>query len=113
MWCCCIIGFSIYPSLTRLFFLFEHLEGEARDEIKYWLFYRVYGCSESDIALQEAFFSRRQQEGATLREFSFALMGLLERMRQRAPGGPQDAEDLWRDQFIDLDMLDIRAEAIL
>lgn len=53
----------------QAFFLFEHLEGEAREEIKYRpeiekndpikiisALREVYGCSETYVALQEAFF---------------------------------------------------------
>lgn len=53
----------------QAFFLFEHLEGEAREEIKYRpeiekndpikiisALREVYGCSEMYVALQEAFF---------------------------------------------------------
>lgn len=56
----------------QAFFLFDHLEGEAREEIKYRssvergdpariiaILQELYGCSESYVALQEAFFSRK------------------------------------------------------
>ena len=71
-------------------FLFDHLVGEAREEIKYHssrersdpdkiieVLQELYGCVESYVALQEVFFSRQQQEGETLLEFSLALMGLM------------------------------------
>lgn len=61
----------------------------------------LYGCSESYVALQEAFFSRRQQEGETLQEFSLALMGLMEKVKQRAPADMPNAEALLRDQFVE------------
>ena len=70
----------------QAFFLFDHLEGEAKEEIKYRsaaeredpaeilaILEELYGCSESYGALQQAFFSRRQQEGETLHEFSISL----------------------------------------
>lgn len=60
--------------LDQAFFLFDHLECEARDEIKFRsdveredpdnilaILRELYGCSESSVVLQEAFFSRRQQ----------------------------------------------------
>lgn len=63
-------------------FLYDHLEGEARDEIKYRpsvdrrdpariiaILRELYGCTDSYVVLQEAFFSRKQQEGETLQEF--------------------------------------------
>nr|XP_046232119.1 uncharacterized protein LOC124052199 [Scatophagus argus]XP_046232120.1 uncharacterized protein LOC124052199 [Scatophagus argus] len=98
----------------QAFFLFDHLEGEAREEIKYRpseersdpgkiiaVLQELYGCAESYVALQEAFFSRRQQEGETLLEFSLALMGLMTSVKQHAPGGIPNAEVLLRDQFVE------------
>lgn len=98
----------------QAFFLFDHLEGEARDEIKFRsstergdpaqiisTLQELYGCTESYVALQEAFFSRRQQEGETLVEFSLALLGLMERVKQQVPGDVPNAEALLRDQFIE------------
>lgn len=96
----------------QAFFLFDHLEGEARDEIRYRsaveredpnriivILRDLYGCSQSYVALQEAFFCRKQQDGETLQEFSLALMSLMERVRQRAPTAMLNAEVLLRDQF--------------
>lgn len=98
----------------QAFFLFDHLEGEAREEVKYRpsvergdpariiaILQELYGCSESYVALQEAFFSRKQHEGETLLEFSLALMSLMERVKQRAPTRMPNAEVLLRDQFVE------------
>lgn len=98
----------------QAFFLFDHLEGEARDEIRYRsetergdpdkiirALKELYGCSLSYVALQQAFFSRRQQEGETLLEFSIALMGLLEGVKQQSPHAIPNAEALLRDQFVE------------
>lgn len=126
-------------------FLFDHLVGEAKEEIKYRpraerndpdriiaILTDLYGCSQSYIALQEAFFSRKQQEGETLQEFSLALMGLMDKVKQRAPDAVPNAEVLLRDQFSEhvldgalrrelkqlirrqplLNLIEIRAEAI-
>lgn len=93
-------------------FLFDHLAGEAREEIKYRplvdrrdpakiisILTELYGCSQSYIALQEAFFSRKQQEGETLQEFSLALLSLMDKVKRRAPAGVPNADVLLRDQF--------------
>lgn len=82
----------------KAFFLFDHLEGEAREEIRYRpdderndpikiiaVLKELYGCSQSYVSLQEAFFSRRQREGESLLEFSLALIGLLEQVKQKSP----------------------------
>ena len=98
----------------QAFFIFDHLEGEAKEEIKYRssaeradptkvlaILKELYGCSQSYVTLQQAFFSRRQQEGETLQEFSLALMALMEQVKQRAPSGVPNAEVLLRDQFVE------------
>ncbi|XP_026101952.1 uncharacterized protein LOC113073279 [Carassius auratus] len=98
----------------QAFFLFDHLEGEAREEIRYrseierndpdkviLVLRELYGCSQSYVSLQEAFFSRKQQEGESLLEFSLALMGLLERVTQRSPYVMPNSQILLRDQFIE------------
>lgn len=100
--------------IDQAFFLFDHLEGEPREEIKYRssaersdpvaiiaVLRELYGCSDSYVALQEAFFSRRQQEGETLQEFSLALMSLMTSVRQRAPSDMLNADMLLRDQFVE------------
>lgn len=98
----------------QAFFLIDHLEGEAKEELKFRssvergdptkiisILQELYGCTESYVALQEAFFSRRQQEGETLQEFSLALLGLMEKVKAQAPGDIPNAEALLRDQFIE------------
>lgn len=98
----------------KAFYLFDHLEGEAREEIKYRpeverkdpdqiisALRELYGCSQSYVSLQEAFFSRKQQEGESLLEFSLVLMGLLEQVKQRSPHGMPNSHVLLRDQFVE------------
>lgn len=98
----------------QAFFLFDHLEGEPRDEIKHRssaersdpatiiaALRELYACADSYVALQETFFSRRQQEGETLQEFSLALMKLMASVTQRAPSGTLNAEILLRDHFVE------------
>lgn len=100
--------------VDQAFFLVDHLEGEARDEIKYRsdaergdpeiiikILQELYGCCQSYVALQEAFFSREQQEGESLHEFSLALMRLLGLVKRVAPVGMLNFEVLLRDQFIE------------
>ncbi len=58
-------------------------------------------CRRPYVALQEAFFSRRQREKETLQEFSLALMGLMEKVKQCAPSHMPNSEALLRDQFVE------------
>ncbi|XP_036066951.1 uncharacterized protein LOC112140891 [Oryzias melastigma] len=96
----------------QAFFMFDHLEGEARAEIKFRpnaeksdpakitsVLRELYGCSQSYVLLQEAFFSRKQQDGESLLEFSLALMSLMERVKRQSPCRMTNAESLLRDQF--------------
>lgn len=98
----------------QAYFLYDHLEGEARDEIKYRsiadksdpdriisALREVYGCAESYITLQETFFSRRQQEGETLLEFSLALLSLFEKVTSQSPHAISNADIVVRDQFVE------------
>lgn len=98
----------------QAYFMYDHLEGEARNEIRYRsneerrdpdklisILQNLYGCTDSYVALQEAFFSRKQQEGETLQEFSLALLSLMDKVKARAPGNMSNSETLLRDQFIE------------
>lgn len=61
----------------QAFFLFDHLEGEMREEIYrsrnakedpdkiIQVLCELYGCTKSYVALEESVFSRRQQDGET------------------------------------------------
>lgn len=101
------------PSEEALF-MYDHLEGEAREEIKYRsqedrrdpakilsILQELYGCSRSYVSLQEDFFSRKQQEGETLQEFSHALLCLMDKVIKKAPNGLVNKEVLLRDQFVE------------
>lgn len=95
-------------------FLFDHLEGEAREEIKYRsqqeredpnqilaILQELYGCSRSYVSLQEEFFSRKQQDGETLQEFSHALLCLMDKVVKKTPGVFPNKDVLLRDQFVE------------
>lgn len=88
------------------------MEGEAREEICYrprderenpdrivQALRELYGCASSYVALQESFFSRKQ-DGETLLEFSLALLNLLEQVKRQSPHGMPNADILLRDQFV-------------
>lgn len=131
--------------VDQAYFIFDHLEGEAKDEIRYRtraeredpekilsILQELYGCARSYVSLQQCFFSRKQQDGESLQEFSHALNCLMEKVQRCAPRKMADAPTLLRDQFVEhvLDpnlrrelkrlvreeprctLIDIRAEAI-
>lgn len=100
--------------LDQAYFIFDHLDGEAKDEIRYRsraeredpqqvlsILNELYGCSRSYVSLQESFFSRKQLEGESLQEYSHALLGLISKIKQSAPDTWPNADVLVRDQFIE------------
>lgn len=100
--------------VDQALFIYDHLEGEAREEIKYRsreeredpervlaVLLELYGCSQSYVSLQEAFFSRKQLDGESLQEFSHALMCLMSKVVQRSPTGMPHSNVLLRDQFVE------------
>lgn len=95
-------------------FIFDHLEGEARDEIRYRptaerenpervfaILKELYGCQKPYVSLQEDFFSRRQLDGETLQEFSHALFCLMEKVVACSPHRMTNSPTLLRDQFVE------------
>lgn len=100
--------------IDQAYFIIDHLEGEAKQEIKYRpkadrenptkvlsILQELYGCKESYVALQKDFFSRGQAEGESLQEFSHALFGLMERVLKVAPDAVPNSAILLRDQFVE------------
>lgn len=94
-------------------FVMDHIEGEARDEIKYRpsieredpervfaILKELYGCQKSYVLLQEDFFSRKQLEGESLQEYSHALFCLMDKVRASAPYRLSNTSVMLRDQFV-------------
>ena len=109
----CIRARHLAPAEKALF-IYDHLEGEAREEVKYRsrevredpdqvlaILQELYGCNRSYVSLQEEFFSRKQQEGETLQEFSLSLMHLMDKVVKRTPPGLLNKDVLLRDQFVE------------
>lgn len=95
-------------------FMFDHLGGEAKDEIRYRprearedpeqiisILKDLYGCSTSYVALQEQFFSRKQLDGESLQEYSHALLSLMDKVKQTSPESVPQSDLLLRDQFVE------------
>ncbi|KAL1253019.1 hypothetical protein QQF64_017712, partial [Cirrhinus molitorella] len=61
----------------------------------------MYGCSQSLVGLQKQFFQRYQLEGESLREYSHALMALMEAMKRKNLPGICNPDHTLRDQFIE------------
>lgn len=105
-------------------FIYDHLEGEARDEIKYrprderedperifMILKELYGCPKSYVSLQQDFFSRKQLDGESLQEFSHALYCLMEKVVASSPTDAVNSDLLLRDQFVEyVNNADLRRE---
>ncbi|XP_076851377.1 uncharacterized protein LOC143502078 [Brachyhypopomus gauderio] len=98
--------------LDKAMFLYDHLEGEARNEIKYRpvasrenpdeiirILKEMYGCTKSYVHWQQRFFDRKQRENESLFEFSHALMELMDRVKQSKGDAIFNSGDVLRDQF--------------
>lgn len=95
-------------------FVYDLLDGEAKNEVKFRpvaernksgdifsILKENFGCSQSYIEAQKSFFQRRQRDGESLREFSHALMALLEVVKRKDPRGVTNPDHLIRDQFVE------------
>ncbi len=51
------------------------------------------------LKLRNNFFQRRQRDGESLREFSHAVMSLMEVIERKNPGGIPDSDVVIRDHF--------------
>lgn len=96
----------------KALFLYDHLEGEARNEIKYRptatredpvqlikVLKEVFGCAKSYVLWQQRFFDRKQKENESLFEFSHALMELMEKIKMSKKDCIANPDLVLRDQF--------------
>lgn len=102
------------PIAERALFVYDLLDGEAKAEVKFHppsnrddpekifsILLDLFGCSQSFVGLQKQFFQRHQQEGESLREYSHALMALMEGMKRKNLQGICNPDFTLRDQFIE------------
>lgn len=103
-----------FTPVDQAYFIYDHLEGEAKNEIKYRsrseredpdkilsILQEMYGCPQSYVALQEKFFSRKQLDGESLQEYSHALFSLMNEVLESAPDMIPNSATLLRDQFVE------------
>ena len=60
-----------------------------------------FGCDQTYVMLQRQFFQRRQQDNESIREFSHALLHLMELLKCKDPRGVTHPELVIRDTFIE------------
>ncbi|XDV30867.1 hypothetical protein PO909_033699, partial [Leuciscus waleckii] len=94
--------------------IFDLLDGEAGTEVRFRpvserdvpekifnIITGVYGCSQLYISLQKQFFQRRQLEGESMREYSYALMSFMDVIKRKDPACFANSNIALRDQFIE------------
>ena len=105
----------VYRSYTggeKAAYIYEHLGGEAKQEIKYRtpseranpqsvlaILKEIYGQPQSLTKLQKQFFDRRQREGESVREYSHALMAIMEEINHCNVREAWCGDFALRDQF--------------
>lgn len=108
---------SLYVQHTpaeKATFLVDLLDGEAKREVKFssptdratpeavfMILLDNFGCDQTYVSLQRQFFQRRQQDDESIREFSHALLHLMELLKSKDPRGVSNSDLVVRDTFIE------------
>ncbi|XP_049335118.1 uncharacterized protein LOC125802156 [Astyanax mexicanus] len=108
----CSFNFRRYGAREQAAFLYDHLEGEAKQEIRHSsieirrnptlildTLKEAYGQPFSLTIAQKRFFDRKQKEGEGLREFSHALLSLSEDINRCNGGVELCSDQTVRNQF--------------
>ena len=89
-----VLNFRPYEGTDKAVCIYEHLGGEARQEIRYRpqvdrkdpqrildILKEIYERPQSLTRLQRQFFDRRQRQGESIREYSHALLAIMEEIK--------------------------------
>ena len=106
------LAYRSYTEGEKAAYIYEHLGGEARQEIKYRttaeksnpqrildILQEIYGQPQSLTKLQKQFFDRRQRDGESVREYSHALMAIMEEINHCKVKDAWCGDFALRDQF--------------
>ncbi len=95
----------------KALFLYDHLKGEAKAEIRFRylanpevvleILKELYGSSFSFVGLQKQFFKRKQKDGESLKDFSHSLWALIGDIQRSYPNKLLNPDTLVRDQFVE------------
>ena len=108
-----ILVFSVrkFSDAEKVDFIYSHLEGQAKDEVKFRADIRhdpsaildclrtAFGDQESVTILQQKFFERHQKEGETIRQFSYALLELYNKVIKKDSDAFPNKERTLCEQF--------------
>lgn len=95
-------------------FIFEHLEGNAKAEVKFrvvpskstpeeiiQILRDVFEDKDSVTQLQQKFFSANQEKGESVREYSYKLMDILGAILNKHASLYQDKDEVLKQKFAD------------
>lgn len=98
----------------KAIFMLDHLGGEPRNEIKHRpirdrqdpdtildILKTLYSDQKSMVVLLKQFYDRKQQHGESLRQFSHALMALMDSVLETAADSVPNPQTVLRDQFVE------------
>ena len=103
------------PLTEQALFLFDHLDGEAKAEVRFHsvadrdtpdkvfkILRENYACPQGYVLVQQQFYLRAQKQGETVREYSHALKSIMDIAITKSPEGSiPNSDRTLRDQFIE------------
>lgn len=108
-----LVGQPLTPK-EQVTWVYDLLDGEAKREVTFSLdleqvcvediftvLLEHFGCDQSYVAIQQQFFHRRQGEKETLREFTQALVTLLQQLQKKDPRVVPLPDMVLRDTFVE------------
>ncbi|XP_023818555.1 uncharacterized protein LOC111948684 [Oryzias latipes] len=107
-----VLSFRHFQQSEKAMYIYDHLGGEAKQEIKYRssaeradpdcvlaILKEIYGQPSSLTRLQKLFFDRKQRDGETIREYSHALMAIIDEINRCEVNYTWCSDFALRDQF--------------
>lgn len=102
------------PKREHVDFITSHLDGQAKNEVRFYapaerddsvkifkILREAFGEKRSTPQLFKQFYDRKQRDGETLRLFSHALLELIELVAQKCPEAVTNKDQVLRDHFAD------------
>lgn len=103
------------PLAEQALFLFDHLDAEAKAEMKFHpvtdrdtpdkvfcILLENYACTQVYVSVQQQFYLRTQKDGESVREYSHALKSIMDIAIRKSPEGAiPNSDRTLRDQFIE------------
>ena len=105
---------TISGNEAQVEFLYDHLQGQARDEVRTLkktdrnnpgkileVLQQLFQDADTTAQIQQKFFQREQKKGESLQPYSLSLLKLMDRMLQKSKTVVGDKELMLKERFID------------